>query len=113
MTVNLVISADICNYGGMRSADDPVIILSFFYLFAVACAAAILFDVVKECQKGTPMRKGLMFGALLLIIITTPSLYVMITSMTWPIDFYVSTALWEIISFPVMGILFTKNWKVS
>ena len=38
---------------------------------------------------------------------------VMITSMTWPLDFYVSTALREIISFPVMGILFTEIWKVS
>jgi hypothetical protein len=111
--VNAVIPTDMSRYGGMRGSDDPVMILFFFYPFVVAFAAAILFDTVRNCLSGTPPEKGLMFGALLLIIITIPSLYVMITSMTWPIDFYFSTALWEIISFPVMGILFTKIWKVS
>jgi hypothetical protein len=111
--VNMVIPADISRYGGMRAADDPVMILFFFYPFVVAFAAAIIFDVVKDCLKGTPVQKGLMFGALLLVMMTIPSLYVMITSMTWPIDFYISTASWEIISFPLMGMLFTKIWKLS
>ena len=42
----MVIPADISTYGGMRSADDPVMILFFFYPFVVAFAAVILFDVV-------------------------------------------------------------------
>ena len=42
--VNMVIPADISRYGGMRVADDPVMILFFFYPFVVAFAAAIIFD---------------------------------------------------------------------
>jgi hypothetical protein len=113
MLMNAVIPTDMSRYGGMRGSDDPVMILFFFYPFGAAFAAAILFDTVGSCLTGTPLEKGLMFGALLLTIMTLPSLYVMITSMTWPLDFYVSTALREIISFPVMGILFTEIWKVS
>ena len=111
--VNMVIPADMSQYGGMRATDDPVMIPFFFYPFVVAFAATIIFDVVKDSLEGTPVRKGLMFGALFLIIMTIPSLYVMITSMTWPVGFYISTAFWEIISFPLMGILFTKIWKLS
>ncbi|HZK30412.1 MAG TPA: hypothetical protein VFC43_04150 [Methanoregula sp.] len=111
--VNAVIPTDMGRYGGMRDSDDLVMILFFFYPFVVAFTAAILFDAVRSSLTGTPLEKGLLFGALLLTIMTIPSLYVMITSMTWPIDFYISTALWEIISFPVMGILFIKIWKVS
>jgi hypothetical protein len=43
---------------------------------------------------------------------TIPSMYVMITSMTWPLDFYVSTGIWEIIAFPLIRILFAKIWKI-
>ena len=109
--VNVIIPADISMYGGMTATDDPVMILFFFYPFIVAFAAAILFDVVKDCLMGTPVQKGLMFGALLLVIMTVPNLYMMITSMTRPIDLFISTTTREIMSFPLRGILFCKNPK--
>ena len=49
---------------------------------------------------------------MLICIMTIPSLYVMYTSMTWPVDFYVSTVIWEIVSFPLMGILFARIWNI-
>lgn len=110
--VNMVLPADISQYGGMRAMDDPVMNLFYLYPFVIAFAAAILFDCVRDCLKGDQMTKGLMFGGLLLIIMTIPSLYVMITSMTWPLDFYVSTGIWEVISYPLMGVLFAKIWNV-
>lgn len=110
--VNMVLPADISQYGGMRAMDDPIMTLFYLYPFVIAFAAAILFDCVRDCLKGDLMTKGLMFGGLLLIIMTVPSLYVMITSMTWPLDFYVSTGIWEVISFPLMGVLFAKIWNL-
>jgi hypothetical protein len=110
---NMIIPADISKYGSMRAADNPVMTLFFFYPFVVAFAAAIIFGVVKDSLKGTPVQKGLMFGALLPVIMTIPGLYVMITSMTWPVDFSISTASVEIILFPLRGILFTEIWTLS
>ena len=92
LLVNAVIPIDVSRYGGMRSSDDPVMILFFFYPFVVAFAAAILFDTVRSYPNGIPLEKGLMFEALLLTIMTIPSLHMMVTSMTWSIEFYVSTA---------------------
>jgi hypothetical protein len=110
--VNMVLPTDISRYGGMRAMNDPVMNLFYLYPFVIACAAAIIFDIVKGCLDGTQVRKGLMFGAMLICIMTIPSLYVMYTSMTWPVDFYVSTLLFEIVSFPLMGILFARIWNV-
>ena len=110
--VNMVLPADISQYGGMRAMDDPIMTLFYLYPFVIAFAAAILFDCVRDCLKGDQMTKGLTFGGLLLIIMTVPSLFVMITSMTWPLDFYISTGIWEVISFPLMGVLFAKIWNL-
>jgi hypothetical protein len=110
--VNMVLPTDISRYGGMRTMDDPVMALFYLYPFVIACAAAIIFDIVKGCLDGTTVRKGLVFGGMLICIMTIPSLFVMYTSMTWPVDFYVSTLIWEIISFPLMGILFARCWNL-
>jgi hypothetical protein len=53
-----------------------------------------------------------MFGSMLIWIKTIPGLYVMHTSMTWPIDFYIGSMIWEIIAFPQMGVLFARVWNV-
>jgi len=112
MTMNAIVPMDISSYGGMRAMDDPIILLFFFYPFVVAFAAAIVFDMVKDSLKGSQIQKGLMFSLLLLIIMMFPGLYVMYTSMTWPVEFYLATGLWEIVSFPVAGIIFARIWKL-
>jgi hypothetical protein len=111
LTMNVIIPTDTGSYGGMRAMNDPVMLLFFFYPFVVAIAAAIVFDTVKDALKGTQMQKGLMFGGILITLIMIPGLYVMYTSMTWPLEFYVSTGLWEIISLPVAGLIFARIWK--
>jgi hypothetical protein len=110
--VNIVLPTDISQYGGMRAMNDPIMNLFYLYPFVIACAAAIIFDIVKGCLEGTPVKKGLMFGVMLICIMTIPSLFVMYTSMMWPVDFYISTLIWELISFPLMGILFARIWNI-
>jgi hypothetical protein len=52
----------------MRGSDDPVMIF-FFYPFVAAFADAILFNTVGGCLTAHRL-KGLMFGGLLLTIMT-------------------------------------------
>jgi hypothetical protein len=110
--VNLVLPADISQYGGMRVMNDPIMTLFYLYPFVVAFATATVFDLVKGCLNGTQTRKGLIFGTMLVCIMTIPSLYVMYTSLAWPVDFYISTGIWEIVSFPLMGILYARIWNI-
>lgn len=110
--VNMVMPADMSQYEGMRAMDDPIMTLFWLYPFVVAFAAAVVFDCVRGCLRRDRVYTGVQFGGLLLVIMTIPSLYVMVTSMTWPLDFYISTGIWEIVSFPLMGILFARIWDV-
>lgn len=110
--VNLVLPADLSQYAGMRPINDPVMNFFYLYPFVIAFATALVFDIVRGSLSGSAVRKGLMFGGILLVVMTVPSLYVMYTSMTWPPDFYVSTAIWEILSFPLIGVLFVKIWEL-
>ena len=110
--VNLVLPADLSQYAGMRPMSDPVMNLFYLYPFVIGLATALVFDIVRNSLNGSAIRKGLVFGGILLAVMTVPSLYVMYTSMTWPPDFYVSTAIWEIVSFPVIGVLYAKVCKI-
>jgi hypothetical protein len=68
--------------GGTRAMNDPIMTPFYLYPFIIAFAAVIIFDLVKSCPDETQTRKGVMFGAMLICIMTIPSLYVMYTSMT-------------------------------
>jgi hypothetical protein len=87
--------------------DDPITTIFYLDPFVVVCTAAITFNTMKGILSGTPVCKGLMFGTKLVCIMTSPSMYAMITSMIWPVDFYISTMIWEIIYLSLVGILFT------
>jgi len=110
--IGMVVPYDISTFGGMRAMDDPVMLLFFLYPFVVSFAAAVVFDTVRNALQGTTVRKGLLFGGLFLVIMTIPSLFVMITTMDWPLVFYAASIVEEGIGCPVMGVLFAFLWKV-
>jgi len=104
---------DIATLGGMRAMNDPVMLLYFLYPFVFAFAAAGVFDIIKSSLTGKNVRdKGLMFGALLFTLVTIPSVFVMASSMDYPVGFYLAQVLEGIIGYPVLGILFTRIWKL-
>ncbi len=111
--MNVLTPYDITTFGGMRATNDPVILLFFLYPFVVAFAQAVVFDLTKDCLKGTPVQKGLMFSGMMIVIMTIPSVFVMYTSMTWPTVFYTGTLLWEITGFLITGAIYTKIWDVK
>ncbi len=108
----MVAPYDIATLGGMRALDDPVMNLFFFYPFVLAFAAACVFDIIKESLTGTTASKGLMFGGLLFVLITIPSMFVMFSSMDYPIGFYIAQVLEGAIGYPMIGMLFAKIWKI-
>ena len=112
MIMNIVVPYDIMKFEGMRPADDPVLILFFLYPFVIAFSQAIVFDLVKSSLAGNQVQKGIQFSALSIVIMTIPSLYVMFTSMNWPIDFYISSLVWEIIGFLMIGTFYVRIWRI-
>jgi hypothetical protein len=103
---------DIAKLGGMRAMDDPIMIMFFFYPFVLAFAAAGVFDIVQGSLSGAPFNKGVKYGVLLFVLVTIPSMLVMISSMNYPVGFYIVQVLEGAIGYPVLGIIFAKIWKI-
>ncbi len=102
---------DVLSLGGMRSSNDPVMALFFAWPFVFAFAAAIAFGTVEDALEGTVFVRGSSFGALLILLYTIPSFFVVFTSMDYPFGFYLSNLLLGLVGFPLLGILFVRFWK--
>jgi hypothetical protein len=100
----------ILDLAGMRSVDDPVMILFFAYPFVLSFAAAFVFSLVNPALRGNTVRRGLMFGGILILISTIPSTYIILSSMDYPAGFYLANILTGVIGLPVLGILFSRLW---
>jgi hypothetical protein len=90
---------------GMRPAADPITVFFFLYPFVISFASAILFDFLNPVLKGGLVRRGVVFGILLIILITVPNQFVIYTSMYYPAGFYLSGILNGLIGFPLFGML--------
>jgi len=102
---NAVVPYNILDIPGMRPATDPVSVLFFFYPFVISFASAILFDFLNPVLMGGIGRRGVIFGILLIILITIPNQFVIYTSMYYPAGFYLSSILNGLIGFPLFGML--------
>lgn len=97
---------DIFTLGGMRAVDDPIMIFFFAYPFVFAFAAAILFHAMEPCLPKEIKAKGIRFGFLLFLIFTVPNMFVIFTSMNYPLGFHIGNFLLGIIGYPLLGVIF-------
>ena len=119
LIVNFVISAlimlvapyDALALGGMRPAEDPLILFLFAYPFVLSFAAAIVFHLVKDALHGPPSSKGMVFGAALILIYTIPSVFITFTSMNYPAGFYLEDLLFGAVGFPLIGAIYALIWE--
>ncbi|MDD1663897.1 MAG: hypothetical protein LUQ32_00935 [Methanomicrobiales archaeon] len=109
---NLIAPYDIFTIGGMRASDDPVMLLFFAYPFVLSFASAIAFDRVKDALKGSCGGAGLTFGLILFLLVTVPGMFVIFSSMNYPLGFYIGNLLVGIIGFPAVGMLYARIWGI-
>jgi len=107
---NAIVPYNIFEIGGMRSPADPVMLLFFAYPFVLAFTSSLVFDTVEKALDGPPLRKGIGFGVILLLLVTLPSLFVIYSSMDYPTGFYIANFLTGVIGFPLLGCLFAWIW---
>ncbi len=117
--VNFVVSAivlaaapyDIFTLGGIRPADDPLMLFFFASPFILSFAAAVVFDLVHGSLRGSPNSKGATFGAALFLIYTVPNVFITFTSMNYPAGFYFENLLFGIVGFPLIGVIYAMLWE--
>ncbi len=106
--VSIVAPFDIFQIGGMRSANDPVMILFWFSPIVFSLAAAIVFSVISKSLEGTSTKRAWTFAGLLFLIVVIPNMYLISTSMTYPLGFFIENILTAVIAYPIMGLVFVR-----
>ena len=113
---NAVAPYDVFAIGGMRQAEDPLMTLFYAYPFVLSFASAVVFDRVKGAlgdeDAGCPCTAGLRFGAILILLVTVPGMFVIYSSMVYPAGFYIGNILFGLIGFPALGMLYARIWGV-
>ena len=87
--------------GGMRAMNDPWMIGYFFYGFVLLIGAAILYQIVN--LKGTVAEKGIKFGALMWLVTNIPSAFIILTTMIYPLGFFLQNVLFGYIIWLFVG----------
>jgi hypothetical protein len=95
----------------MRPATDPVLILFFLSPFVVAFVAAILYDGIEPALRGGRIRRGVVFGLLLFILLTVPNQVIISSSMYYPEGFYLAHILNGLAGYPLFGVLCAGIWS--
>jgi hypothetical protein len=98
---NALIPCDIFNIPGMCPMTDPIAALFLLSPFSLAFAGTILFDFMHVVLKGKKVRKGVVFGLLLFILVTIPNQFAIRSSMKFPAGSYLSRILNGFIGFPL------------
>ncbi|HTY15647.1 MAG TPA: hypothetical protein VMC42_08075 [Methanoregulaceae archaeon] len=103
----------IYSIGGMRQATDPVTILYFAYPLVFSFTAACSYSLVRTALPGDYIRKGLVFGCILILLVLVNNVFVIFSSMVYPPGFFIELILNGLISYPLLGVLFAKIWDLQ
>jgi len=94
--------------GGMRSINDPLMLLFFLYPFVAAFCMAAVYQKIEPVFKGSWMQKGKKFGLLVWVVATIPSFFVVLTSMNYPIGFFIENVVGGLVYTIAAGMAIAK-----
>ncbi len=103
-----IFSYDVLKLAGMRSINDPIMLLFFLHPFVLAFAMAIVYSYVAGGLKGNYIEKGKCFGLLMWLAYSVPSAFIVFSSMNYPIGFALSSLVGGMIYMLAGGIIIAK-----
>jgi hypothetical protein len=84
---------NVLELAGMRTINDPIMILFFLYPFVLAFAMAIAYSSLQKSFDGSLANKGIKFGLLVWIIAGIPSAFLVFSSMSYPLGFTLNSII--------------------
>jgi hypothetical protein len=104
--VQYVFPYNVLAMGGMRAVTDPLMMAFFLHGWVLAFAMAFVYPYLN--LKGDFMAKGKKFGMLMWLVVSLPSIFLVYTSMDYPLGFHVSNVIASIIYMLAAGITIAK-----
>jgi len=99
---------DIFSLGGMRSMEDPLMILFFLNPFVLSFAMSYIYRFFSKPFSGDYLRKGTSFGFMVWLVAGIPSAFIVYTSMDYPIGFTISSFIGSLLYMLGTGIAIAK-----
>ncbi|MEM0360361.1 MAG: hypothetical protein QXK06_03445 [Candidatus Diapherotrites archaeon] len=97
---------DIMKIPGMRSIEDPVMLLFFLQPFVLALAFSIIFSFHGNAMPNLSFhQKGIRFGLAAWMLYTLPSVFLVYSSMDYGETFLLSTLFGQLLEFCAAGII--------
>lgn len=112
--VNFVVQAipgmsyNVLSLGGMRSINDPVMILFFLHPVVLGFALAVVFAKLGHAFKGGAVERGKNFGLLMWLVAGLPSAWIVFSSMNYPVGFTINSVVAGAVYFVLSGIAVAK-----
>ena len=113
MVVNIVLPYNILELGGMRAANDPVMLLFFLHPFVLGVALAYVYPYVGKSLEGSNLKKGEKFGLLMWAVVNVPSIFLVYTSMNYSMGFTVNSIVGSFLYMLAAGIVIAKISKID
>ena len=95
--------------GGMRAVNDPMMMLFFLYPYLFAIIASFVWSWIRGSFSGDGKEKALRFAGILLLLVLVPNIWVMYSTMTYPIGFFLSNILTAVIGYPIICFIIVKQ----
>ncbi len=103
-----IFNYNVLTLAGMRTVDDPIMLLFFLQPFVTGFAMAILYNYTKTSFKGNTMQKGKLLGMLGWFVYGIPSAFIVFTSMNYPIGFTINSVIGSFAYMMAAGWTITK-----
>ena len=89
----LILPYDIFELGGMRTIDDPIMMLFFIHPWILGFSLSFVYSYFGKALNGNYIAQGWKFGLLMWIVIFVPYTFLVFTSMEYPIGFYINSII--------------------
>lgn len=87
--IQSVLPYDVFELGGMRSQDDPLMLLFLFYPWVVGFTMAAVYPFFTKLIKCRTC-KPIVFAVVVWIVSVVPQFFIVFTTMDYPLGFYVN-----------------------
>lgn len=112
MIVGVLVQAlrlyDVMSLGGMRSVNDPIMMLFFLHPWVISFAMALLYSQLGGALGGSVVRRGVKLGLLMWVVSSIPSVFIVYTSMNYPLVFSVVSVAGSLAYMAASGVVIAR-----
>jgi len=111
MITQIIAPYNIISIGGMRSFNDPLMLLFFLSPFVIGFISTYFYLMTKKAFAGGVKENSIKLGLLLYLIYVIPSEFIIFTSMNYPLGFHIDNLVGGFFYLMIASFVIVKLMK--